>query len=338
MNRILLAQALKLGPDSSNYRDLLSSSRMYGLTSGTQKASDVSLTDLGDRATTETDAETRSRAVREASMKPTPFARFYSDFNQSAVPSTLSATMVSDYEVPESSAGEATEIALENGRFVGIIQMISGKERVMLDSELANIDPITRPDSQSSELDEDQGDAEDRETDDQMDTYDDGASDDDGAEETEDSVPPTKSKPIFVGHGKNKKPLSEVTKLLDGLKIPYKVAVAEPNLGRPIPQKVKEVMDECGSAILIFTKDELLYDDQGGEVWRPNENVVYELGAASFAYGNRIVIFKEDGVQFPTNFDSVGRIQFGEGEPVGAKTVELLNELIGLGLVTITPT
>jgi Predicted nucleotide-binding protein containing TIR-like domain len=54
-------------------------------------------------------------------------------------------------------------------------------------------------------------------------------------------------------------------------------------------------MLQCGSAILIFTKDERFLGPNGEELWRPSENVVHELGAASFAYGDRIVIFKEKG-------------------------------------------
>lgn len=42
-------------------------------------------------------------------------------------------------------------------------------------------------------------------------------------------------------------------------------------------------MLQCGSANLIFTCDEKFFDEQGKEVWRPSENVVHELGAASFA-------------------------------------------------------
>ena len=62
----------------------------------------------------------------------------------------------------------------------------------------------------------------------------------------------------------------------------------------------KETIEECGSAILIFTRDEQFFDGSGNEIWRPSENVVHELGATSFAYGDRIVIFKEKGLHFPT--------------------------------------
>jgi predicted nucleotide-binding protein len=94
-------------------------------------------------------------------------------------------------------------------------------------------------------------------------------------------------------------------------------------------------MNECGSAILIFTKDEKFHDPDGNELWRPSENVVYELGAASFAYEDRVVIFKEKGINFPTNFSSVGYIEFEENA-IEAKTMDLLKELIGFGLVKLT--
>lgn len=144
-------------------------------------------------------------------------------------------------------------------------------------------------------------------------------------------------KPIFVGHGKNKGPLQQLQSLLTTFQIPHKVVVDEANLGRPISQKVKDTIEECGSAILIFTRDEKLFDQDGKEVWRPSENVVYELGATSFSYGDRIVIFKEKGLTFPTNFQSIGYIEFESGD-LTARTADLLKELIGFGLVRVTPT
>ena len=115
------------------------------------------------------------------------------------------------------------------------------------------------------------------------------------------------------------------------------MVVDEANLGRPIPLKVKQTIEECGSAILIFTRDEKFFDEHGNEIWRPSENVVHELGATSFAYGDRIVIFKEKGLHFPTNFQSIGYIEFEPGDLM-ARTADLLKELIGFGLVKVTPT
>ena len=146
---------------------------------------------------------------------------------------------------------------------------------------------------------------------------------------------PPSGRGIFVAHGKNKKPLEQLKKILDQFRIPYKVAVEEPNLGRPISGKIREIMESCNCAILIFTADEEFKDKDGNIIWRPSENVVFELGATGFLYDNRIVIMKEDGVNFPTNFRDIGYIGF-EKDKLEAKTMEILQELIGFGIVKIS--
>jgi predicted nucleotide-binding protein len=109
---------------------------------------------------------------------------------------------------------------------------------------------------------------------------------------------------IFVAHGKKKKPLDQLKRILEQFKIPYRVAVEEPNLGRPIGTKIREIMKGCNCAILIFTADEEFKNSRDETVWRPSENVVYELGAAGYLYDSRIVILKEESVNFASNFHS----------------------------------
>ncbi len=140
---------------------------------------------------------------------------------------------------------------------------------------------------------------------------------------------------IFIAHGKNKKPLEQLKTILDQFHIPYKVAVEEPNLGRPISGKVREIMHACNCAILIFTADEEFHDKDGNTVWRPSENVVYELGATGYLYDNRIVILKEDNVDFPSNFSDIGYISF-DHDQLEAKAMDVLKELIGFGIVRVS--
>lgn len=140
---------------------------------------------------------------------------------------------------------------------------------------------------------------------------------------------------IFIAHGKNKKPLEQLKKILEQFKIPYKVAIEEPNLGRPIGAKVQEIMRSCNCAILVFTADEEFQNSDGKTIWRPSENVVYELGATGYLYGSRLVIMKEDSVDFPTNFRDLGYINFAK-DNLEAKAMDVLKELIGFGIVKIT--
>jgi predicted nucleotide-binding protein len=59
---------------------------------------------------------------------------------------------------------------------------------------------------------------------------------------------------------------------------------------------------------------------------------VYELGAASILYENRIVIFKDKKINLPSNFRDLGYISFEEGE-VADQTSQLIQELVALGVV-----
>jgi len=140
---------------------------------------------------------------------------------------------------------------------------------------------------------------------------------------------------IFIAHGKNKKPLEQLKTILDQFKIPYRVAIDEPNLGRPIGSKVRETMDSCNCAILLFTADEEVLDKEGKPAARPSQNVVFELGAASYLYGNRIVIMKEEGVDFPSDFRDIGYISFARDQ-LSAKSMDILKELIGFGIVKVS--
>jgi hypothetical protein len=139
---------------------------------------------------------------------------------------------------------------------------------------------------------------------------------------------------IFVA-GRKGESLDQLTKILDEYKIPYKLAEDEPNVGRPISTKVAEVMRQCGAAIIVFTPDEELRDLDGKPVWRPSQNMVHELGAAGMAYGNRIVIFREERVVLAANYGDIGHISFTEGER-RAKAIDLFRELIAFGLVKVT--
>lgn len=333
MNRLLLADALGLSPSSSNYRNLLSSAYKYGLTDGTEKATEIGLTDTGQEATS-ADQTRRLAGIRKAALTPSVFGQLFRDYANKRLPSAemLPKILAQQYGVPSALTAECANFLAENGRYAEIVRDIGGSPHVLLDAEQMKAPPVPPPESAGEEAESTREDEE--------------------AEQTIRGMPeaappppaaPVKSgaaaapKPIFVGHGKNKAPLLQLQKLLTTFQIPHKVAIDEPHLGRPIPQKVKDIILECGSAILIFTRDEKFFDDKGNELWRPSENVVYELGAASFLYDDRIVIFKEKGLHFPTNFQSIGYIEF-DHDDLEARTADLLKELIGFGLVKVTPT
>lgn len=315
MNRLLLAEAIGRKHGSSDYEGLLSSSNKYGLTLGNEKSANISLTPLGERVTKPIDAAEKTKALREAALKPDLFKKVFEHYDNAKLPSGtfFQNTLERQFGVPTGHAAECELRLLEDGGFVGIIREISGSPSVILGMVEAG--------KEEPEAGEEAG--EER-------------------KKLEDEVPPpppppppAKPKQLFIGHGKNKVPLEQLKGILNGFKVPFKVAVDEPYSGRPISEKVAETMKECTSGIFIFTGDEEVYDKEGKPVLRPGGNVIYELGAASVLYGKNIVIFKEAGIDFPTDFRDIGHIPF-EKDNLDAKASELFKELISFGILKVS--
>lgn len=147
-------------------------------------------------------------------------------------------------------------------------------------------------------------------------------------------APKTEQGPIsiFVSHGKKKGPSAEVEEMLQIMGVKTKMAIREPNLARPVSEKVRHTMKECSAAVFIFTPDEALTDEKGNKVYRPSENVHHELGAASVLYDDKIVVLKERSIKLPSNISGLAHIPFDE-ENVKATFMDLYKELKGFGLV-----
>lgn len=321
MKRLLLADAIGIKPASTNFKYLLSSSYKYGLTAGTEKAESITLTELGRRITKPKSSKEEIKAKQEALLTPELFRKIYTYYKSSKYPAGrfFENTLETEFGVPREHVKELESLLEKNGKYVGIIRDISGSPHVLMD-ELPPVEETIDAEEPVEEID--------------AEGPDDLPTGESSAKETEE-VETKKLRPIFIAHGKNKKPLEQLKKILDQFKIPYKVAVDEPHSGRPISQKVRELMTECGSAIFIFSKEKEESDEEGKII--PNLNVVFELGAASVLYGDKIVIFKEGDIKFSaSDFSNLGYIVFEENK-LEAKAMELLKELIDMGYVEFAP-
>ena len=330
MDRLLVADAIGRTPSSSEYKRLLSSSRAYGLTTGTEKADYVAPTELGLKIVRPLQPEEALQAKVQACMNVELLARLWRQFNKSKLPDAkfLKNTLERTYELDAGQAEEFAVLAVENAKFCGVLQDISGAKYIRLDEpSLAAASGGVHTQAPANDVGEE--------------------------EEPEDVVtqltPPRptpspsataleKRPKLFLAHGKNTKPLEELKKILAGFEIKFVVAVDEPHAGRPISEKVAQLMQECTAGIFIFTKDELFYRKQKNgemeETWRPSENAIYELGAASILWERKIIILKEDGVNLPTDFSDLGYISFADGE-IGAKAMHIMQELIKFKLLIL---
>ncbi len=322
MDRLLLADAVGRTPSSSEFRLLLSSSLKYGLTGGTEKSDNIAPTDLGLKIVTPASEGERAMGLVQASLKPELLGRILRHYNRNKLPDAtfLKNTLQKQFGVDPPLTEECATLVVANAKFAGLLQEISGAKYIRITESATDVrsqEPAEDPEVREQTIL-------------QMPRPPVGQ-----------PAPPRDSgqaRKIFVAHGKNRKPLEALKKILDQFKIPYVVAVDEAHQGRPISAKVAQLMAECNAGMFIFTKDEKFLQPVDGkdpvEIYRPSENVVYELGAASVLWQNRIIILREDGVSFPTDFRDLGYITF-TGDEVGTKALELLKELVSMGLVKV---
>jgi predicted nucleotide-binding protein len=325
------AFALNLSPGSSHWRTLTAASFKYGLTTGTYKSERLEITVLGQRITAPTSSEDREAALFESALAPSTFRSIFDRFKSKKIPAKefFENTVVRDFGLPREHAAQCVEVFIKNAQFLNLTRTARDGQWLGAEPSGISIDAPSRPESDLDEADEPAVYVDDR---------------DDSLESLTFQTSPLRSgdpstegrgREIFIGHGKSHKPLTQLQKILNEYGIPHQIAVDEANEGRPISQKVAQVMRECGAAILIFTADEEFRSPAGDEIWRPSENVVYELGAASVLYGQRIIIFKESGVTFPTNFQDIGYIPF-EQDDLAAKGIDLFRELIAAKLIQVS--
>lgn len=320
-----IAMAIDMSPTSGTWRNLCGSSIAYGLTAGGYNASEIALTELGRRIVAPTEEGDDQGARIDAMLHPRLSRQFFERYDRAKLPrDDIGQNVLVGFGLPKERAEQAFRILKDNGTFCGaILQTKSGPFVSIGDPGPAP----TMPTAQSrSEFEQEE----------------DAAPDEAPAapqvirETNATPSPASRPKQLFVAHGKNRKPLDELKKILDEFKIPHKIAVDEANAGRPISAKVAELMKECSAGVFVFTKDEEFLrggeDGKTSKIWRPSENVVYELGAASVLWEKKIIVLREEGVMFPTDFRDIGYITFGD-DGLRSKALDLLKELVALELV-----
>lgn len=325
-----VASALQVQPSSGGFRLECGAAIGYGLTEGGPNAPEISLTPLSKRVLTPEEVDDDKRALREAALKPTVANQFYSKYDGSPLPPrNIAQNVLATFAVPTDRTSDVYDLLIENARHVGFLKTIKDKEYIDIGSPLNEGVPASGASTPSPKDD----------------TYTDGgdAVDDFTPPEVPVQQPPAPPSPekrkrpnkLFVGHGRNKKPLEQLTKILRELRIPYLVAEDEANAGRPISQKVRDTMDQCGAAILIFSADVEHFDGDRKSIWHSSENVSHELGASAVMYDDRVILFKERDVNLASNFSGIGYIPF-EKDRLDAEMGALLRELVALKFLKLS--
>lgn len=325
VSRLTLAGLLDTTPTSSVFRELVGASRFYGLSQGGVNADEFDVTERGEHAVS-ADEGLRIPALKAAVLSVPPYKVFFESFRNKKMPSPAPLE-----EFLKRDAGIQPDAITEVTAFLESDAQTAGLTRIVGNGMWIDLDGAPMP------VDDRENDVAEFPTDDPQETE--GRVDPSEPEVPQSppahATPKRRSNAIFVGHGKNKTPRDQLVRFLNEYKIPHKVAEYEANKGRPIPRKVKDTMEECGAAILIFSADEELFDKDQNSVWRPSENVVNELGAASILYGDRIVIFREESVKLASNYESIGYITFPKDD-LASKATDLLRELIAFDILKVS--
>ncbi|MBE9501442.1 MAG: nucleotide-binding protein [Dehalococcoidia bacterium] len=283
-NRLLLAQAIGRSPASSEFKYLLSSSYKYGLTTGTEKAELIGLTPVGVSITKPRSSPEKQDALRKAALNPDLFRQIYERYNNARLPEKafFGNILEQDFHVAGKLAGECIDILFSNGRFVGIIQDISGSPHVLLQEGAAEVETVEAPAIERGP-----------------------------AEEEAAKVLAVEEVRIFVSHSRKKRILDQIKTMLEFGKYAYEVAVETETTAIPVPQKILEAMRRCNAAVINVSADEeeRLEDGRYGI----NQNVLIEIGSAFVLYDQKVVLVVDNRIELPSNLQGLYRCEY-EGD------------------------
>ena len=129
---------------------------------------------------------------------------------------------------------------------------------------------------------------------------------------------------VFITHGKNSKILDQVKELVAYGKYEPVVAKDHETSAKSVPQKVMDDMRTCKAAVIHVGSEGILYDEDGNEFPRINENVLIEIGAAMALYGTKYVLLVEEGVNLPSNLQGLYECRYDGNELNMPATMKLL--------------
>jgi len=125
---------LNKSPESGLSRQLITNANKYGLIRGSYKADQLELTPDGKKAADEQiQPRERSRArVQLAILNIEPFSGLYDGFRGLRLPAKAALIdAIKEFGVEEDAAEEAVDTFIVNLRFVGLLQTLSGADRII---------------------------------------------------------------------------------------------------------------------------------------------------------------------------------------------------------------
>lgn len=134
VRRLSLFDHLQKSPESGPSRQLITNAGRYGLIKGSYAADQLELTSVGARAVDEefSRREQAKARIDLAILEIEPFKRLYERFSGAKLPARAALTdAIREFDVLGDLAEEAVDTFVVNLRYVGLLQTLSGAERIL---------------------------------------------------------------------------------------------------------------------------------------------------------------------------------------------------------------
>lgn len=314
-----VAAALDVQPTSGPFRMLCGASAAYGLTSGSYNSTEIEISELGKRIVTPTIEGDDLIAKKEAMLKPRIIGEFLRKYDGSPLPKeNIASNVLAEMNVPRDRTLNTFKLIQESAEGLGLLKKIKDKQYVDLKAI-----PTA---AQEEEYEEDETEIETDDVDQVIDSNvvnQANSSRDDEITKDNDQ----RKKKVFITHGKNKKFVEPIKKLLAFGELEPVVSVEKQSVSKPVPEKVMSDMRDCGAAIIHVEDEQKLQDSDENEVVMLNPNVLIEIGAAMGLYGKRFILLVKDGVKLPSNLQGLFEVRY-QGETLdGDATIRLLEAI-----------
>jgi predicted nucleotide-binding protein len=138
-------------------------------------------------------------------------------------------------------------------------------------------------------------------------------------------APASRSRKVFLVHGRDNKAKNEVARFLDRIGLEAIILHERANAGRHLLTKFQEEAGDVGFAVVLITPDDTYSGSGKPQRKRPRQNVVFELGFFIGKLGtSHVAALVKGKAERPSDFDGVGYITMDQG---GGWKLQLAREL-----------
>jgi predicted nucleotide-binding protein len=288
-----VAAAMRVKPTTGRFRTMTAAAVAYGLTNGGAFAEKIGLTDLGRRIVAPTVEGDDRAANLEAVLKPRVTREFLTRHDNSKWPrDDIAYNILESMGVPAEQTERALALIRADAESLNLLTKINGTDYVELerdaDASALTVDPVEEM-AETEAVARTPG-------------------------PTEPPVIMNENRRVFITHGKNKKIVEQIKKLLKFGDYEAVVSVDNQTTAKPVPDKVMDDMRSCSAGIVHVGSEMKVLDTEGQEHQMVNPNVLIEIGAAMALYNRRFILLVEGGVTLPSNLQGLYEVRYeGDG-------------------------